>query len=57
MVVNYEISKEAEIDIDRAFCYFKSIGKETEFMNDVVDNLRLIQKIPKAFQVDSSGIH
>lgn len=51
MDVNYEISNEADIDLDRALCYFKLHEKEDDFIEDFLDQLRIVCAMPKAFQV------
>lgn len=51
MGVNYEISKEADIELYRAMCYFKLYNKETSFMDDLLNHLRVICLMPKAFQL------
>ena len=36
MDVNYEISKEADIEFHRAICYFKLYNKEESFIDDLL---------------------
>ena len=51
MDVNYEISKEADIEFHRAICYFKLYNKEESFIDDLLNQLRVICSMPKAFQL------
>ncbi|GGG40224.1 hypothetical protein GCM10010976_09810 [Bizionia arctica] len=51
MVVNYEISNEADLELHKALCYLKLFDKEDEFKDDLLDQLRVICSMPKAFQV------
>lgn len=51
MDVNYEISNEADLDLDRALCYFKLYEKEDDFIEDLLDQIRIIRAMPKAFQI------
>ncbi|MEO7284424.1 MAG: type II toxin-antitoxin system RelE/ParE family toxin [Gelidibacter sp.] len=51
MDVNYEISNEADVDLDRAICYFRLYEKEEDFIEDLLEQLRIICAMPKAFQV------
>ena len=49
--MNYEITDVAYKELDRALCYFKSIEKEDEFFNDLMNQIRLIIRLPYAFQI------
>ncbi|MEN3323087.1 hypothetical protein VP395_05075 [Mariniflexile soesokkakense] len=49
--MNYEISKEADVELQKAICYFKLYYKEESFMDDLLNQLRIICSMPKAFQV------
>ena len=51
MDVNYEICKEADIEFHRAICYFKLYNKEESFIDDLLNQLRVICSMPKAFQL------
>ncbi|WP_445731658.1 type II toxin-antitoxin system RelE/ParE family toxin [Mariniflexile sp.] len=51
MDVNYEISKEADIDLNKAICFFRMYDKEEAFTDDLINQLRLICSMPKAFQL------
>ncbi|WP_416236419.1 type II toxin-antitoxin system RelE/ParE family toxin [Xanthomarina sp. F2636L] len=50
MEENYEFSEEAKLELYRAQCYFKLINREEEFLDDLVNQLRLIISMPRAFQ-------
>ena len=49
--MNYSFTKEAELELYRAECYFRLYQKEDAFLDDLTDQLRIIQAMPKAFQV------
>ena len=51
MVESYSFSEEAKLELHRAQCYFKLIDKEEDFLDDLVNQLRLILSIPHAFQI------
>lgn len=51
MDVNYEITNEASLELHRALCYFKLYDKENDFMDDLLEQLRTISSMPKAFQI------
>ncbi len=51
MDVNYEISKEADVELHKAICYFKLYNKEESFMDDLLNQLRVVCSMPKAFQL------
>jgi len=51
MEENYEFSDEAKLELHRAQCYFKLINKEELFLDDLVNQLRLIISMPLAFQI------
>lgn len=53
---SYEFSKEAKLELHRAKCYFKLVNREEEFLNDLVNQLRLILSMPKAFQIRYSSV-
>ena len=56
MEKNYEFSNEAKLELHRAQCYFKLIQKEEAFLEDLINQLRLIISMPQAFQVRYKGI-
>jgi len=49
--VNYEITDVAQIELDRALCYFKFVDKEDDFLNDLMEQLAMIIAMPYAFQL------
>ncbi len=49
--MNYEITDVAYKELDKALCYFKLIEKEDEFFDDLMNQIRLIIKLPYAFQL------
>jgi len=51
MDVSYEFSEEATLELHRAECYFKLVNRENDFFLDLIDQLRMILKMPEAFQV------
>ncbi|MDO1501575.1 hypothetical protein Q2T40_15680 [Winogradskyella maritima] len=51
MDVNYSISDEAQRELYKASCYFKYIEKEDAFFEDLMNQLRLIQRMPYSFQI------
>ena len=51
MDVNYDISLEAELELNKALCYFKLYDKENDFMDDLLDQLRIVSAMPEAFQI------
>jgi len=56
MEENYNFSEEAKLELHRAQCYFKLIDKEEVFLDDLVNQLRLIQSMPHAFQIRYKSI-
>jgi len=56
MEENYKFSDEATLELHRAQCYFKLLGREDEFLDDLLKQLRLILKMPNAFQVKYGSI-
>lgn len=56
MAKNYEFSEEAKLELHRAQCYFKLIGREDDFLNDLVNQLRRILSMPRAFQIRYKSI-
>ncbi|MBV7269521.1 type II toxin-antitoxin system RelE/ParE family toxin [Winogradskyella luteola] len=50
MEESYEFSDEARLELYKAECYFKLIDKENEFLDDLINQLRLIISMPRAFQ-------
>lgn len=51
MAVNYEISKEADVDLHKAMCFFRIYDKDEAFADDLLNQLQLICSMPKAFQL------
>jgi hypothetical protein len=51
MEENFEFSAEAKSELFRARCYFKLIGREEEFLDDLINQLNIIQNMPEAFQL------
>lgn len=50
MEENYNFSDEARLELHRALCYFKLIQKDELFLDDLLNQIRLILSMPKAFQ-------
>ena len=51
MDVNYKFTSEAELELHRTICYFKLHGKDELFLDDLLEVLRIICSMPKAFQM------
>lgn len=51
MEENYDISDEAKLELHKAKCYFQFLGREEEFFNDFLHQLRVILQMPYGFQV------
>ncbi len=51
MEENYNFSDEAKQELHRALCYFKLILKDELFLDDLVNQIRLILSMPEAFQI------
>lgn len=51
MEENYNFSDEAKLELQRALCYFKLIHKDELFLDDLLNQIRQILSMPKAFQV------
>lgn len=51
MVENYDISDEAKLDFHKAKCFFQFMGKEEEFLDDFLHQLRIILEMPEGFQI------
>jgi plasmid stabilization system protein ParE len=56
MEENYEFSDEAKLELYKAQCYVKLIGKEDDFLDDLVNQLKLIISMPRAFQERYNGV-
>ncbi|MFD2726982.1 type II toxin-antitoxin system RelE/ParE family toxin [Hyunsoonleella rubra] len=56
MVENYEITDEADRELDKAICYFKFLGKEEEFLDDFLAQIELVIKMPQAFQIKYKNV-
>lgn len=50
MEENYEFSEEAKLELYKAQCFFKLIGREDDFLDDLINQLKLIISMPRAFQ-------
>ena len=50
MEENYEFSEEAKLELYKAQCYFKLANRETEFLDDLINQLLLMISMPRAFQ-------
>jgi len=43
--------KDAIVELNRAKCFFDSIGKGEQFLNDFENQITLILNMPEAFQI------
>lgn len=53
---NYEFSEEAKLELYKAQCFYKLLGREDGFLDDLVNQLRLIISMPRAFQERYNGV-
>lgn len=51
MEENYDISDEAKLELHKAECLFRFLGKEEEFLDDFIHQLRIILQMPYGFQI------
>jgi plasmid stabilization system protein ParE len=47
---NYEFSEEAKLELYKAQCYYKLLRKNEDFLDDLINQLKLIIAMPRAFQ-------
>ena len=50
------ISKEAQIELGTAECFFRTKGLETAFLQDFKNQLQFLKTTPESFQVKYRGI-
>lgn len=51
MVDNIQFDEDATRELYRAKCYFDTLGKGDEFLDDLEDQIAIILSIPFAFQI------
>ncbi|MEZ4795574.1 MAG: type II toxin-antitoxin system RelE/ParE family toxin [Flavobacteriaceae bacterium] len=56
MEESYEFSEEAKLELYKAQCFFKLIGKEKDFLDDLVNQLKRIMSMPQAFQIRYNSV-
>ncbi len=48
--------KDAVVELNRSKCFFDSIGKGEQFLNDFENQIALVLAMPEAFQIRYSTI-
>lgn len=56
MAYKVHISKEAQIELGTAECYFRIKNLEKEFLSDFSRQLRFLRTTPESFQIKYRGI-
>ncbi|MDT7828401.1 type II toxin-antitoxin system RelE/ParE family toxin [Pricia sp. S334] len=56
MVYNVRISKEAQIELDVAECFFREKNLHEDFLEEFFKQVEFLKSIPKAFELKYSDI-
>jgi len=51
MEENYDIAEEARLELYKAKYFFEFLGKDEEFLDDFLHQLRVILQMPYGFQI------